>query len=124
MNNFTFYSPTFFSFGKDTENETGTYVKRFGGHKVLIHYGGGSVVRSGLLDRVKASLDKEGIPYQLEVSDGGTTDGSAIHLTKEGIPTGVLSVPTRYIHTTVSVASMEDVENTIKLIVAAIDSLE
>ena len=68
--------------------------------------------------------EKEEIPYQLEVSDGGTTDGSAIHLTREGIPTGVLSVPTRYIHTTVSVASMEDVENTIKLIVAAINSLE
>ena len=46
------------------------------------------------------------------------------HLTREGIPTGVLSVPTRYIHTTVSVASMEDVENTIQLIVAAINSLE
>ena len=68
--------------------------------------------------------EKEEIPYQLEVSSGGTTDGTAIHLTKEGIPTGVLSVPTRYIHTTVSVASMDDVENTIQLIVAAINSLE
>ena len=57
MRNFTFYSPTFFSFGKDREDETGALVKRFGGKKVLIHYGGGSVVRSGLLDRVKASLD-------------------------------------------------------------------
>lgn len=65
MNNFNFYSPTYFSFGKDTENETGAYVKRFGGHKVLIHYGGGSVVRSGVLDRVKASLEKEGISYVL-----------------------------------------------------------
>lgn len=65
MNNFNFYSPTYFSFGKDTENETGAYVKRFGGHKVLIHYGGGSVVRSGVLDRVKASLEKEGISYAL-----------------------------------------------------------
>ena len=35
------------------------YVKRFGGHKVLIHYGGGSAVKSGLIDRVKASLDEE-----------------------------------------------------------------
>ena len=61
MNNFTFYSPTFFAFGKDTENDAGSYVKRFGGSKVLIHYGGGSVVRSGLLDRVKASLEKEGL---------------------------------------------------------------
>ena len=65
MNNFTFYSPTFFAFGKDTESEAGTYVKRFGGTKVLIHYGGGSVVRSGLLDRVQDSLKKEGIPFCL-----------------------------------------------------------
>lgn len=65
MDNFTFYSPTFFAFGKDTENDAGKYVKRFGGSKVLIHYGGGSVVRSGLLDRVKSSLENEGIEYVL-----------------------------------------------------------
>ena len=63
MNNFTFYSPTYFVFGKDTEKEAGHYVKRFGGSKVLIHYGGGSVVRSGLLDRVKESLKKENIDF-------------------------------------------------------------
>ncbi|MBQ4560078.1 MAG: iron-containing alcohol dehydrogenase [Tyzzerella sp.] len=82
MNNFTFYSPTFFSFGKDTENETGAYIKRFGGHKVLIHYGGGSVVRSGLLDRVKASLDKEGIAYVLL---GGVQPNPRSGLVYEGI---------------------------------------
>ena len=63
MNNFTFYSPTCFVFGKDSENQAGSLVKRFGGSKVLIHYGGGSVVRSGLLGRVKASLEAENIPY-------------------------------------------------------------
>ncbi len=61
MNNFTFYSPTNFVFGKGTENSTGQYVKEYGGRKALIHYGSGSVVRSGLLDRVKASLKAEGI---------------------------------------------------------------
>lgn len=64
MDNFTFYSPTYFVFGKDEENNVGKYVKRFGGTKVLIHYGGGSVVRSGLLDRIKASLEKEQISYE------------------------------------------------------------
>ena len=63
MQNFDFYSPTYFAFGKEQENRAGELVKRFGGTKVLIHYGGGSVVRSGLLDRVEASLVKEGIPY-------------------------------------------------------------
>lgn len=67
--------------------------------------------------------DENDINYQLEVSDGGTTDGSAIQLVREGIPAGVLSVPTRYIHTPVSVCSMDDIESTIELIVAAINNL-
>ena len=63
MNNFNFYSPTYFVFGKERENEAGKYVKRFGGTRVLIHYGGGSVIKSGLLDRVKSSLAAENIFY-------------------------------------------------------------
>lgn len=74
-------------------------------------------------DMLIGAAEKEGIDYQLEVSDGGTTDGTSISLTREGIPTGVLSVPTRYIHTPVSVASMDDVEKTIQIIVAAINNL-
>ena len=61
MNNFTFYSPTCFVFGRDTESQAGSMVKRFGGSRVLIHYGGGSALRSGLIDRVKTSLEAEGI---------------------------------------------------------------
>lgn len=82
MNNFTFYSPTYFAFGKDQENKAGHYVKRFGGTKVLIHYGGGSVVRSGLLDRVKASLKEENIEY-LEL--GGVMPNPRSGLVYEGI---------------------------------------
>jgi alcohol dehydrogenase YqhD (iron-dependent ADH family) len=63
MNNFEFYSPTYFVFGKGTENQAGEYIKRFGGNRVLFHYGGGSVVKSGLLDRVKKSLDAAGVTY-------------------------------------------------------------
>lgn len=63
MNNFQFYSPTEFVFGKGTENEVGKYVKKHGGTNVLLHYGGGSAIRSGLLERVKASLEAEGITY-------------------------------------------------------------
>ncbi len=63
MENFNFYSPTEFVFGKGRENECGEYVKKFGGTKVLIHYGGKSAVKSGLLDRVKASLEKSGVPF-------------------------------------------------------------
>ena len=82
MENFTFYSPTFFAFGKDTENEAGAYVKRFGGSKVLIHYGGSSAKRSGLLDRVKKSLEKEGLKY---VELGGVKPNPRSGLVYEGI---------------------------------------
>lgn len=62
MNNFTFYSPTEFVFGKGTEMQTGELVRKYGASKVLIVYGGGSVVRSGLLERVKQTLVQTGIP--------------------------------------------------------------
>ncbi len=63
MNNFTFWTPTKFVFGKDTESRTGELVKEFSGKKLLLVYGGGSVVRSGLLDRVKNALDAQGLHY-------------------------------------------------------------
>ena len=82
MNSFDFYSPTYFAFGKDREQDIGKLVKRFGGTKVLIHYGGGSVVRSGLLDRAKASLNDAGIPW-LEL--GGVKPNPRSGLVREGI---------------------------------------
>lgn len=82
MNNFTFYSPTYFVFGKDQECTAGHYVKRFGGSRVLIHYGGGSVVRSGLLDRVKKSLEEEKITF---VELGGVMPNPRSNLVYEGI---------------------------------------
>ena len=82
MDNFTFYSPTKFVFGKGTESQAGELVKAFGGTKVLIHYGGGSAVRSGLIGRVKDSLDKEGIPF-MELS--GVKPNPRSGLVYEGI---------------------------------------
>ncbi|MGL6201812.1 MAG: iron-containing alcohol dehydrogenase [Lachnospiraceae bacterium] len=82
MDNFTFYSPTYFVFGKKTEEQTGEYVKKYGGSKVLIHYGSGSVVRSGLLDRVKDSLSKEGLSY---VELGGVEPNPKSGLIYQGI---------------------------------------
>lgn len=82
MNNFEFYSPTYFVFGKEKENEVGSYVKKFGGTKVLIHFGGHSAKESGLLDRVKASLQKEGISF---VELGGVKPNPRSGLVYEGI---------------------------------------
>lgn len=82
MENFTFYSPTFFVFGKESENQAGEYVKKFGGSKVLIHFGGSSAKKSGLLDRVEASLKKENIPF---VELGGVKPNPRSGLVYEGI---------------------------------------
>lgn len=82
MENFTFYAPTYFVFGKETENETGKYVKKFGGSNVLIHYGKSSVIKSGLLDRIKKSLEKESFNY---IELGGVVPNPRSDLVYEGI---------------------------------------
>ena len=76
MNNFVFYSPTEFVFGKDTEGQVGELSQKYGARKVMIVYGGGSAQRSGLLDRVKASLDKAGLSWcELGGVQPNPTDG-------------------------------------------------
>ena len=82
MNNFQFYSPTEFVFGRDTEDRAGELVKKHGGSKVLIHYGGGSAERSGLLGRVRASLEKAGISF---IELGGVKPNPRDTLVYEGI---------------------------------------
>ncbi|MBQ8200496.1 MAG: iron-containing alcohol dehydrogenase [Clostridia bacterium] len=82
MNNFHFYSPTEFVFGRGSENEAGELVKKYGGSKVLVHFGGGSAVRSGLLGRVTASLTAAGVPY---IELGGVKPNPRDTLVYEGI---------------------------------------
>jgi len=85
MLNFDFVSPTYISFGKEKENEAGELVKKFGGSKVLIVYGGGSVIKSGLLSRVEASLIVNGIKY---VEFGGIKPNPVDEKVYEGIEFG------------------------------------
>ena len=82
MENFIYYTPTKVIFGKDEEKKVGELVKEFGAKKVLIHYGGGSAVRSGLIDRVKKSLSEEGISY---IELGGVKPNPRLSLIYEGI---------------------------------------
>lgn len=82
MRNFDFYSPTYFVFGKERETETGRYVKRFGGSRVLVVYGGQSAKRSGLLDRIMACLKEENL-YAAEL--GGVKPNPRSGLVYEGI---------------------------------------
>ncbi len=82
MENFNFYSPTYFAFGKGRENDCGELVRRFGGTKVLIHYGGGSAIKSGLIDRVKQSLSKASIDF---IELGGVQPNPRSGLVYKGI---------------------------------------
>lgn len=82
MNEFVYYTPTKVVFGRESERKTGKLVKEHGGTKVLIHYGGESAVRSGLVDRVKKTLDKKKISYALL---GGVVSNPRLSLVHEGI---------------------------------------
>jgi hypothetical protein len=82
MIDFNYWSPTYFAFGKGKEAQTGELVRRFGGHKALLHFGGGSAVRSGLLGRIKESLAKAGVDF---VELGGVKPNPRSSLIEEGI---------------------------------------
>ena len=86
MQNFIQYTPTEIIFGKDTEMQTGNAVKKWGGTKTLIVYGGGSVIRSGLLKRVEASLDEAGVSY---VEFGGVKPNPRLSHAEEGVKIAV-----------------------------------
>lgn len=82
MQNFTLYTPTEVIFGRKTEEKTGELVKKWGGTRVLVVYGGGSAVRSGLLDRVESSLRKEGIVW---ARYGGVRPNPRLAFAEEGV---------------------------------------
>ena len=82
MFDFNYFTPTKVVFGKGTEKKVAELIKEFGGTKVLVHYGQGSVIRSGLLGRVTALLDEAGISY---VMLGGAVPNPRLSLVYEGI---------------------------------------
>ena len=82
MLGFTYYTPTKVEFGKGAVEKVGALMKQFGGTRVLIHYGGQSAVRSGVLDRVKKSLDEAGI-FHVEL--GGVVPNPHLAKVREGI---------------------------------------
>ena len=82
MNQFNYFSPTEVIFGKGGELQVGELVKKWGGTKVLLHYGGGSAKKSGLLDKVEGALKDAGIPY---VTLGGVQPNPLLSLVYEGI---------------------------------------
>lgn len=82
MDNFTFYAPTYFDFGRDTESHVADLIQQYGGTKVLLHYGGGSIKKSGLYTRVTDYLTKAGLAF---VELGGVQPNPRSGLVYEGI---------------------------------------
>ena len=89
MDQFIQYTPTEVVFGKETENQAGAEVKKWGGTKVLVVYGGGSAKRSGLLDRVEASLAKEGLAFE---ELGGVKPNPRLALAEEGVKLSLIHI--------------------------------
>ena len=82
MKDFNFYSPTQVVFGKSSEEQVGSLIKKYGGTKVLVHYGGGSARRSGLLDKLFGLLQEAGISY---IELGGVVPNPLLSKVREGI---------------------------------------
>ena len=82
MQNFNFCSPTYFEFGRNAESKTAELIKKFNGSKVLLHYGGGSIKKSGLYDRVVASLKSANVEF---TELGGAQPNPIDTLVYEGI---------------------------------------
>lgn len=82
MHNFTHYTPTKVVFGKDTQFQTAAQIKEFGGSKVFVVYGGGSVVRSGLLDAITKNLEENGLEYKTK---GGVQPNPRLAFAREAV---------------------------------------
>ena len=82
MNDFSFYSPTKFVFGRGAEAKVGSLVRACGGTKALLHFGGGSVKKNGVYDAVVKALESEGVGY---VPLGGVQPNPRSGLVREGI---------------------------------------
>ena len=82
MRDFVYYAPTEVVFGKESEEQVARLVKKYGGTKVLLHYGGKSAVRSGLLDKISGLLHEGGIPF---VTLGGVVPNPRLSLAQQGI---------------------------------------
>lgn len=101
--------------------------KGLGDHKV----GGGPVLSRGssshpvVVDRLVKAAEAEGIPYTLQAAPRATrTDADAIHFVRMGIPTGVVSVPNRYMHSPNEVVCLDDLDRTARLLAAFVEGLD
>ncbi len=99
-------------------------VKLGGGPAITVvdAAGRGLIASQRVLEWLRRTAEKNSIPYQLEVVEGGTTDATVIQLTKSGIPSGVVSIPARYIHSPVEVIDVGDAEKCADLVAKSLET--
>ena len=100
------------------------YSTSLGKGAAITHADASFIADRKIVARFIEVANEKDIPYQMRELTAGGTDAGRIHLVREGIPAGVISVPTRYIHSPVSIIDKNDFENTIKLMKAFLDSIE
>jgi endoglucanase len=81
----------------------------------------GMLAHPGVKNLLVAAAQEADVPYQFEILVHGSTDASAMQISREGVPAGVISIPTRYIHTPSEMVDLNDVQNAIKLLVTCLN---
>ncbi len=97
---------------------------KLGGGPVLLAYDARMIPNLRLRDLTIDTAKDQGIPLQISAMEGGATDGGPIHLHKSGVPTAVLSVPTRHIHCHNAIMHRDDFDRTLQLLIALINKLD
>jgi endoglucanase len=77
---------------------------------------GGMLADRRVVDWMVKGAEKQGLPYQLEILEGGSTDARAMQLARAGVPAGCLSIPCRYVHSPSEMVDFEDVQNAVRLL--------
>jgi len=105
------------------ESESNLKIGKGPAITILEASGRGVVTHPAVKDILVKTAVKNKIPYQMDVLEGGMTDAAIIYMTREGIPSGVVSIPIRYTHGPVGVCNLKDMENTIKLVLKSLKYL-
>ena len=79
----------------------------------------GFILNQKVKEILLKAANEANIPYQTHISRG-STDGAVVHVNKDGIPTAVISIPSKYIHSTVEIVDLNDLDNTLNLVINSI----
>ncbi|MFN8374845.1 MAG: M42 family metallopeptidase [Anaerolineae bacterium] len=104
----------------DDENRGANPTTRMGGGPALTFMDRSMITDPRMIGFLKATAEKHKIPYQVKTQLGGGTDAGSIHTSLGGVPSAVISMPCRYIHSPVALLNLDDYQNTLKLIQAAL----